>query len=174
MRVNVYAEEMTHRIEIVEKGEFTGLRLYLELPVTVPGCVSPGEAYAAGYGDGGAKYPSQEAVHRNEVQQVSGPFLHHEGDDDSSAVTFWGKRDMREVVAIMKLKLDAHYGTVTDNMFEQQSRAWMLCCAQLDRGNYSWSLRGTTGCDSAVREIQRLQEVEKEYRSRFEEVKHPT
>lgn len=37
MRVNVYAEEMTDRVEIVEKGEFTGLRFYLELPVTLPG-----------------------------------------------------------------------------------------------------------------------------------------
>ena len=41
MRVNVYAEEMTNRIEIVSKTiegqQFTGLRLYLELPVTVGG-----------------------------------------------------------------------------------------------------------------------------------------
>ncbi|MEJ0006633.1 MAG: hypothetical protein WDM77_09810 [Steroidobacteraceae bacterium] len=38
MRVNVYAEEMTDRIEIIEKQiggvTFTGLRFYLELPAS--------------------------------------------------------------------------------------------------------------------------------------------
>lgn len=68
MRVNVYAEEMTDRVEIVKKGEFTGLRFYTELPVTIE--------------DG---------------QQHKGPFIHSSGDDDSSAVTFWGKRDLRRV-----------------------------------------------------------------------------
>lgn len=86
MRVNVYAEEMTDRIEIVEKeidGEvFTGLRLYLELPVTIAG----GQ------------------------QQVSGPFMHRPGDDDSSAVTFWGKRDLRGVLRQALAALDDHYG----------------------------------------------------------------
>lgn len=85
MRVNVYAEEMTDRIEIVEKvavtGErFTGLRFYLELPATMP--------------DG---------------TQVRGSFLHGIGDDDSSAVTFWGKRDLREVLRKALSALDAHY-----------------------------------------------------------------
>jgi hypothetical protein len=41
MRVNIYAEEMTDRIEIIHKTidgqDFTGLRFYLELPVTVNG-----------------------------------------------------------------------------------------------------------------------------------------
>ena len=41
MRVNVYAEEMTEKIEIIQKeidGQvFTGLRIYLELPATVDG-----------------------------------------------------------------------------------------------------------------------------------------
>ena len=36
MRVNIYAEEMTERVEIISKEidghRFTGLRLYLELP----------------------------------------------------------------------------------------------------------------------------------------------
>lgn len=40
MRVNIYAEEMTDRVEIISKEvdgqEFTGLRFYLELPCTVP------------------------------------------------------------------------------------------------------------------------------------------
>lgn len=80
MRVNVYAEEMTDRIEIVSKGEFTGLRFYLELPVTVG------------------------------TDQVTGPFLHRPGDDDSSAVTFWGKRDLRKVLRSALALLDAHYG----------------------------------------------------------------
>ena len=39
MRVNVYAEEITDRIELVTKttdeGTFTGVRFYLELPVSL-------------------------------------------------------------------------------------------------------------------------------------------
>ncbi len=73
MRVNIYAEEMTPRVELVTKrtadGTFTGVRFYLELPITL----------ANG-------------------QHASGPFLHHPGDDDSSAVTFWGKRDLRHML----------------------------------------------------------------------------
>lgn len=84
MRVNVYAEEMTDRIEIISKSidghDFTGLRLYLELPVTLPD---------------GANY--------------SGPFMHRPGDDDSAAVTFWGKRDLRDVLRKMLSQLDEHY-----------------------------------------------------------------
>ena len=87
MRVNVYAEEMTDRVEVITKEvdgvKFTGLRLYLELPVTDPSRVNG---------------------------QVRGPFIHRAGDDDSSAVTFWGKKDLRAVLDIMKDKLDRHYG----------------------------------------------------------------
>src|SRR5690349_16526071 len=83
MRVNVYAEEMTDRIEIISKEidghSFTGLRLYLELPATVSG------------------------------QQYQGPFMHRPGDDDSSAVTFWGKRDLRVVLRKALEQLDEHY-----------------------------------------------------------------
>lgn len=72
MRVNVYAEEMTERLEIISKeidGQvFTGLRFYLGFP-----------------------------------------FIHREGDDDSSAVTFWGKRDLREVLKKALLMLDEYY-----------------------------------------------------------------
>jgi hypothetical protein len=82
MRVNVYAEEMTNRIEIISKeidGQvFTGLRFYLELPVS----------------DGD--------------RQISGPFIHRQGDDDSAAVTFWGKRNLRYVLAKALEALDAH------------------------------------------------------------------
>src|SRR5690348_2704494 len=87
MRVNVYAEEMTDRVEIISKEidgyRFTGLRLYLELPAT-------------------------ETVN-GETRQVSGPFIHRPGDDDSAAVTFWGKRDLRNVLLKMLSELDAHY-----------------------------------------------------------------
>ena len=83
MRVNVYAEEMTDRIEIVSKtieGQtFTGLRFYLELPATVNG------------------------------QQYQGSFMHRPDDDDSSAVTFWGKRDLRGVLQKALIMLDDHY-----------------------------------------------------------------
>jgi hypothetical protein len=83
MRVNVYAEEMTDRIEIISKTidghRFTGLRFYLELPVVVGG------------------------------QTYQGPFMHRPDDDDSSAVTFWGKRDLREVLKKALEELDAHY-----------------------------------------------------------------
>jgi hypothetical protein len=87
VRVNVYAEEMTDRVEVIGKvidgHEFTGLRIYLELPATDP--------------DG---------------TQHQGPFMHRPGDDDSAAVTFWGKRDLREVLRRALTKLDEHYGTV--------------------------------------------------------------
>jgi hypothetical protein len=83
MRVNIYAEEMTDRIEIIEKEveghKFTALRFYLELPVTVNGV------------------------------NHQGPFIHRPGDDDSAAVTFWGKRDLRVVLRKALAALDHHY-----------------------------------------------------------------
>jgi len=83
MRVNIYAEEITERIEIVSKEidshTFTGLRFYLELPATVGG------------------------------KQYRGPFIHRFGDDDSSAVTFWGKRDLRNILRQALVILDKHY-----------------------------------------------------------------
>ena len=81
MRVNIYAEEMTNRVELVKKGEFVGVRFYLELPVTVD-------------------MPKG-------VDQVRGPFMHHSDDDDSAAVTFWGKRDLRTVLTKALSLLDA-------------------------------------------------------------------
>jgi hypothetical protein len=78
MRVNIYAEEITERIEIISKEidgtKFTGLRFYLELPATVDG------------------------------KTYQGPFIHRPGDDDSGAVTFWGKQDLR---VAMRKALDA-------------------------------------------------------------------
>ena len=84
MRVNIYAEEMSDDIEIISKHidgiDFTGLRIYLYLPVT------------------------------HEGKQVGGKFMHREGDDDSSAITFWGKRDLRETLRKALQLLDEHYG----------------------------------------------------------------
>lgn len=83
MRINIYAEELTDRVEVISKTvdgvTFTGLRFYLYMPVTV--------------GDSHAK----------------GPFLHREGDDDSSAVTFWGKPvvSVRDLMARALAALDA-------------------------------------------------------------------
>lgn len=109
MRVNVYAEEMTDRIEIIGKEidghQFTGLRFYLELPVTLPG----------------RRMTSNNAVARDrelatlaenkfgEITNVSGPFIHRDGDDDSAAVTFWGKHDLRKVLRKALEMLDEHY-----------------------------------------------------------------
>ncbi len=101
MRVNIYAEELTDRIEIIEKvidgRTFTALRFYLELPVTVPakrtitdGCMG-----------------IQEGIEPE--HHVRGPFIHRPGDDDSAAVTFWGKRDMRDMLRKALALLDAHY-----------------------------------------------------------------
>lgn len=77
MRVNIEKE--------TKDGKFTGLRFYLELPVTVPahrvvsdGCMGV-----------------QEGVRPE--HNIRGPFLHHPGDDDSAAVTFWGKKDLRKM-----------------------------------------------------------------------------
>ncbi len=106
MRVNVYAEEMTDRIEIIGKEieghTFTGLRFYLELPVTIPGAriVSSNNAVERAKG-------LETAF--GEVTQLAGPFMHHPGDDDSSAVTFWGKRDLRAMLRQALKMLDEHY-----------------------------------------------------------------
>ena len=85
MRVNIYAEEMTNRVELVSKeidGQtFTGVRFWLALPVSANG------------------------------QQFQGPFIHRPGDDDSAAVTFWGKRDLRIALHLALDLLDAHYSS---------------------------------------------------------------
>jgi hypothetical protein len=85
MRVNVYAEEITNRVELVEKDGHTGVRFYLELPVTMPGGVG--------------------------VKQVSGPFKHHPGDDDSAAVTFWGKQALYRALATALTLLDERFAS---------------------------------------------------------------
>ena len=104
MRVNVYAEEMTQRIEIISKeieGRiFTGLRFYLELPVTIGGTEETHRSMAG---------PTVFAPMNGKPAQVQGPFMHHPGDDDSSAITFWGKTDLRDMLKIALTKLDEHY-----------------------------------------------------------------
>lgn len=88
MRINIYAEEITQHVEIVEKttleGTFTGVRFWLHLPVTLE--------------DG---------------TQAQGPFIHGPGDDDSSAVTFWGKRDIATAFAKALAMLEARRTPVT-------------------------------------------------------------
>lgn len=103
MRVNIYAEELTQRVEIVQKGEFTGLRFYLELPVTAP--VNDEKGNQVG-----------NTVYR-------GPFMHHPGDDDSAAVTFWGKRDLREVLKVALEQLDRFYapGVIAEEMKQEDA-----------------------------------------------------
>lgn len=86
MRVNVYAEEMPEPDAIsiiakeIEGQQFTGLRIPLYLPVTMP--------------DG---------------KQVRGKFMHSPDDDDSSAITIWGKKDLRPILIAALKKLDDHY-----------------------------------------------------------------
>lgn len=108
MRVNVYAEEMTDRIEIISKTiegrEFTGVRFYLELPVTKYILESEGGPVA-------------------ETVQMRGPFMHGPDDDDSAAVTFWGKTDLRPALEKALYLLDQHYGnriTRVNLAFEMQ------------------------------------------------------
>jgi hypothetical protein len=94
MRVNVYAEEITDRIELVTKttpeGTFMGVRFYLELPVALA-------------------TPPATLGSQSGITHIRGPFLHRTGDDDSSAVTFWGKQDLREVLKKALTLLDEHY-----------------------------------------------------------------
>ncbi len=90
MRVNVYAEELTDRVELIEKEidgrKYVAVRFYMELPATVNG------------------------------EQHRGPFLHRPGDDDSAAVTFWGKQDLRKLLRKALALLDEHYdGERRDN-----------------------------------------------------------
>ncbi len=99
MRVNIYAEEMTDRIEIITKEveghEFTALRFYLELPCTIPNLTVHNPADVG-------------------TQNVSGLFIHRPGDDDSAAVTFWGKRDLRIMLRKALAMLDEHYESTKD------------------------------------------------------------
>ena len=76
MRVNIYDEEITERVEIVSKAGRIGVCFYLYLPVT--------------HGEDG----------NHLEEQVRGPFQHRPDDDDSAAVTFWStdKEKLRGVL----------------------------------------------------------------------------
>lgn len=91
MRVNVYAEELTTEVTLARKTidgkTFHGIRFYLHLPVTT------------------------------KQGQIRGPFIHHPGDDDSSAVTIWGKRDLRIVLRKAIDLLDEYYGLPVDESY---------------------------------------------------------
>lgn len=104
MRVNIYAEEMTDRIELTSKEidgrTYTGLRFYLELPVTIGG-----EGRHRSEDNSPQVYPPING----QPAQVAGPFIHRPGDDDSAAVTFWGKRDLRKLLVEALRLLDEHY-----------------------------------------------------------------
>lgn len=107
MRVNIYAEELTRRIEIHKKeigGQvFTGLRIYLYLPVT--------------------SNAREVEMGRAEPVNYVGPFYHGtkvglDGviiDDDSSAITIWGKRDLRVILRDAIAELDKHYNDGPDS-----------------------------------------------------------
>ena len=92
MRINIYGEELTNRVEIVHSvadGQlFTGLRLYLYLPVTTSTEDGP--------------------------SQIAGPFIHKPGDDDSSAVTLWADDPaklaavMERMVSTIRTEIDRH------------------------------------------------------------------
>ena len=90
MRVNVYAEELTDRIEIIEQvvngRQLVGLRFYLELPVTLHTKTTAGVSH-----------------------DIRGPFIHHAGDDDSAAVTFWSDGDLRPMMRKVLKVLDDHH-----------------------------------------------------------------
>lgn len=128
MRVNIYAEEMTDRVEIISKEidghEFKAVRFYLELPVT--------ETVAG--------------VHH----QIKGPFIHRPGDDDSAAVTFWGKKDLRPLLRQALALLDEHYAEA-----ERPPCPTCLGCGQIadDEIGEPWLMWSTLppGSDLAVR-----------------------
>lgn len=94
MRVNIYAEEMTDKVELIEKttkdGTFVGVRFWLELPVTMKHGEGIGRPEAATF------------------EHVRGPFMHHDDDNDSAAVTFWGKRQLRVALCKALDLLDEH------------------------------------------------------------------
>lgn len=100
MRVNVYAEEMTNKIQIISKEiegqQFTGLRFYLELPAS----------YILNLDNTGRPATVNDT---EQAEQFQAPFIHFPKDDDSSAVTFWGKRDLREMLKQALARLEEHY-----------------------------------------------------------------
>jgi hypothetical protein len=189
MRVNVYAEELSDRVEIIEKktddGTFTGLRIYLELPVTVLACnacgaLEPTTTIKRLLTKDAAPVPmakeqcldSGDGVHRFRPRQLSGPFQHYAGDDDSSAVTFWGKRDLSDVLKKALAKLDTHYGVTRLLSLDlpEEDRQLVLCALAV------LSLE-SPGFDDALNRIALRIDNEKEGRAelydRFRDTRRP-
>lgn len=137
MRVNIYAEEMTDRVELftktVEGEEFTAVRFYLELPVT---------AKTAMYTGFGTK-PTPAPADTDESIQVQGPFMHRPDDDDSSAVTFWGKRQLRGMLTKALQLLDRHEGA-GEQRKEQPEQIPVTQLGEITIGQYA------TYCDTGV------------------------
>jgi hypothetical protein len=83
---------MTGQVELVTKvaegEEFVGVRFWLYLPVT-------------------QYYRDPDGTMK--TTQVQAPFLHRPGDDDSSAVTFWGKTQLRATLETALKLLDQHH-----------------------------------------------------------------
>ncbi|MDE2031371.1 MAG: hypothetical protein KGI58_03900 [Patescibacteria group bacterium] len=104
MRVNVYAEEMTDRIEIIEKTidgqKFEACRFYLYLPTS----------YYRTPSDNVHPCLTNQKPHG----ELKGPFIHHEGDDDSSAVTFWSRGKLRDILQKAIDLLDEHHRNKND------------------------------------------------------------
>lgn len=98
MRVNIYDEEITSRIEILEKTKggkkYTGVRFYLELPVTV--------------NTASASTGTDELL--SEYEQVKGPFVENDSDC-SGAVTFWTTGDPREFLKTALVAIEKHLET---------------------------------------------------------------
>lgn len=101
MRVNVYAEELTDRVELTTKqigdNHFTAIRFYLALPASY---------VSAPEGETGMRPATVQDT--EQASQYQAPFIHHPGDDDSAAVTFWGKKDMRPLLCKALALLDEH------------------------------------------------------------------
>lgn len=114
MRVNIYAEEMTDRIEIIEKvidgNKFEALRFYLYLPTTYY------------IGADGKPYPADKGgMTLGPDGEIKGPFIHRAGDDDSSAVTFWSRGKLREMLQQAIDLLDKHHASKSRSHSPQES-----------------------------------------------------
>ena len=112
MRVNIYAEEMTDRIEIIEKvidgNKFEALRFYLYLPTTI---------------NQGTELE----------QNVQGPFIHRKDDDDSAAVTFWSRGKLRQILQKAINVLDEHHAKKRGDPLRNNPVVGFMTEAQAER-----------------------------------------